>query len=126
MAVAVLVLVILGALTAGCVDNGSTRLTVTFLVTGEERPYEFEVDCDSMSGSVPDPERVCIRISELGDVLFPRDVIACSLPVPTVYANVSGSYRGEELHLILAPCSDAADRALHQWRTLLGFERAGY
>jgi hypothetical protein len=122
----VLVLVTLAALAGACSENGPTRLTVTFLITGEERPYEFRVDCDSLRGSVPNPQRVCARISELGDVLFSADEIACPLPVPAVYANVSGTYGGEELRLILAPCSDAADRALSEWRTIMGFEREAY
>jgi hypothetical protein len=115
VAVPILVLVLLASLMGGCAGDGQTRLTVTFRITGQERTHEYDIDCEGMTPSVPDPERVCDQVFERSDALFPAPGVECSLPVPTLYADISGTYAGEEVHLTVTPCTDAGHRALDEW-----------
>jgi subtilisin inhibitor-like len=102
---ALLVLVALAALLAGCGSSssggsdGGASLTITYWADGPDGQSEtWTLGCNPASGTLPDPDEACARLAEGGAELFdpPAGDAACTeiYGGPQV-AHVHGTVGGE-------------------------------
>jgi hypothetical protein len=103
----------------GCEGEGVDPIDVQveFANPSIEGSTIFEVECDPFGEQSP----ICAEIRRTPEVYFPEESMICTIPVDFVYANIRGSYQGEELQQTLT-CSDTDMRAIAAWSELLGFE----
>ncbi len=111
-----------GFVTARQRAEPTTQLTVAFRVTGQEDSHRYEVVCHGDAPRDATRLRVCTQLSTRQALLLPSsERPACPLPVPALYVTVEGQLRGESVHYILVPCSDAEMLAIDAWVDTLEF-----